>query len=491
MRSYSLGGALKVFDYDVDENPYWQAYVEGVKYVDALNDAGCDWGFRDGEWRANAEWGICLSLYAIAIKFTWPTIAGISNLPVLLKDVLDRENYGDEGGDVPQYPQYTSIGGTLLANNIVHDEEDVKYRYKYIALSQQGMWHFALPKLKQPPYKLVYKEEQDLYFWAGRAYLGDLTGFFTDAIVMKLDWDKTPETVFERQFIPHIDAPLELQADTNPPYPNPALFNILPYVYFKHAMPYGTGKITDYTEWEAEAEYSEGDYVTDPATAMMIDDTIYYKLYQAKQNIEDAENNPSWNPEEWEWIPYYFEMRISANICLCEDYEGNDNPIKYQMVEKNNSIAPSGYLATRAIDIWVKDIELPASVSLTGSTTNPSGTITRIPCSGTYTTGDIVMIRGSIQSEGIWEIVGVGSGYFEIDKGWYIAETFTAYAVAYNLNDIYEQSDWLEDSVCDYEFSPQAKDSATPINNETMLKNYGPIIEAEMYPLQLIQESEW
>lgn len=425
-------------------------------------------------------------MQAKALRATWPAGEVLSALPKTLIVRVCRHDwvYGEKW-DFPQ-----SAGG--ISSSFVATPEDIKLHYNRISITINGQWHFLIPE-NRSSWRIV---DTSL---AGYAYLGLESFNYNLNSVVVLDWEDVPESVFERDFIGHIDAPLTPVVDNMPPRPNPPVFHIDAQVYFKFIKPYGVGKIPeDPSEWIYNTAYLEEDYILDPITLKMIDGGEVYELYKAKQNIVNKTTYPSENPEEWEWVPFWFELRIKADCCLCTDDEGNDNPIKYKMICAEDEDLNRDWSAQREADVLVGDnILLPSPVALTGTSYNPPGTTkTRIYYAGSFAVDDIVMMKyTSIEGayiDGIFTVVGVGSDvggtYFEVDRGFYVEQYFCDYAVAYNLTEIYDVGDWNSEACKDYQFAFQAKDSASPQNNLTKIGRYKDVVEPEEYPAEIIEE---
>lgn len=421
--------------------------------------------FDTGWYKINAEnfgeQGICVTeqyndfstynrqIQGFAVKFTWEEqfseLPQIVNIRVrVAEESINWDHYIGVGqaGDYPGLdeapfdfilPQTVKLGGITLENWLTETDEESERRSRYTTMPMaiDNEWHTSFPDDHDMSVSYVdpYEEFEQLPFnyemviGEGSIPLKITTEESTPTAFVTLDWESTLASVWERCFANHIDAPRVLAADDKPPHPSPPVFHTSPQAYF----------------------------VFKPA----VDD----------------------NPE-------YFELRVSGASCLCEDHEGSD-PVKYKILCRENPGLDSDWSESRDVDLFIKEIAIP-TYTPTGTTSNPSGSITRITCPGNHVIGDMIKITGTDHNNGRHLIVNVGSGYFEINKGWYLVETFGVAARVANITRIYDMTDWENDAVSDYTFALQAKDSAADVqgtqDNLTKIGRYESVATPTQWP---------
>jgi hypothetical protein len=53
-------------------------------------------------------------------------------------------------------------------------------------------------------------------------------------------------------------------------------------------------------------------------------------VFEAKTTIQNTDIKPINNPDEWQWIKPYVELRLAAKCCECFDAEQSD-PVEYKL----------------------------------------------------------------------------------------------------------------------------------------------------------------
>jgi hypothetical protein len=401
-------------------------------------------------------------------------------VPFAIPEIIE----GQPGG--PQrFSQYASSGGITITNYLVPAPGTGKVHYVYGPMEVNGKWYVFAPQNLFPSLKLYFEEP-----YIAKSEVGSAEIYFSVNTARRyavvLDWDLTPESVWERSFLGHRVAPVTPKKDTKPPRPDPPVFHLNPQAIFTYVPKVGT--------------YGEEGYE-----------------------------------------PPRFELGTSADIVLCEDLEGSD-PVKYQTVCNEDEDLSSSWLSVRATYKKEEDIAIE-TFNLTGLHRNyvaadekklfhdgeasdfEADDIVQLALTpdvdGIYT----VLSSGSLTSSGDWTASAYDAGtivkytddkyYIAIDDalssdeptiattiwketgiGAYVvllSSIITAGAaditgIIINLTRIYTPADWTAETPYNtYTFSPRAKDSASPTENLTKLGE--PVLieapTADEYPVNI------
>ena len=250
-----------------------------------------------------------------------------------------------------------------------------------------------------------------------------------DEFTLVIDWDKVPSSVWKRD-TSLIQYPVDNlpEADYNPPQPNPPVFTTEPYAYFEY----------------------------------------------------DATNE-------------IFELWIKAISCYCEDIEESGD-VKYRLV--GLAEAPiTVYQTDNIITEQIAEISLSEAIGplfyLDGDTSNPSGTIARIPCNH----GGVIAVDDEVEIfEGTWVgvftvVVVSDSTHFDIDAGYYIVTTYNGSQTVRKF-DGFVLADWIKTAYANYQFKLQTKDQATPTNNESIQSDEETLIAPTQWPLEIYKDAK-
>lgn len=364
------------------------------------------------------------------------------------------------------YDMLTSQTAGGISTRFARKPEDVKWRYKFIELVVGSESFFKLiPEVFNYKTVISWAEFQSTGYYIdyiGGAHVGRLI-FDTDNVFVVQNYNLVPMRFFEPTFY-YTVGPRVLQIDNKPPRPNPPVANENPQAYLKYIMPFDLltqSQQNSAIEWEKESTYNQGDLV--------------WRWYNGRKHlftvlnfIAVSDTKPLNDPTNFQWHVPYVELRVTSTCCNLTDYEAS-NPVKYwfscqQDTSFNTTSGLPNWLVLQKADVLLRTVNLDIS-DLTGSTSNPSGTITRISCSG-VDAGDFVEIIGTNWCDGVY--TAPAAGYIEFDIGHYIEETFGTGCLVINRTKTYSQSIWdtdpdAENSYKNMRFAWQGRDSANDV----------------------------
>ena len=407
-----------------------------------------------------------------AYKATW--VPPLKSLPstILLKvraeevyEGWDEVDYGDTPFMV-SFSQATVIGGTDLRNRLVPTFPapppfpDLEFYYKYAVLATNNKWMVARPSNLFPS-QLMTQETGDYIEFTGIANLPFTVNTEKGSLILVVDWENVPESVFQPCPINHIDAPKTLAEDTFPPDPNPPAF---------HKRPVG------------RFEYIPLDY---------------YPNDPAKESTQEA-----------------VKLWIDMNSCLCQDNEGSD-PVKYRSKEEkeNGSSSFSEWTTSNKMSKLARTLSISeafGAVIFSYGTITHDGNTSILPLfhpnikvgdkvfmSQYVITGKTYLPDPPSPNEHHYKYITIHTvtsidgaiPTTTITPRWH-GETGLQRGVSIGLLDHYEDTDkWnLNEPVKEYKYSIQAKDSAIPINNEGEISDEFKPIEPAKFPGDVLEE---
>ncbi|MFA5291957.1 MAG: hypothetical protein WC496_02870 [Phycisphaerae bacterium] len=472
---WSEGSVLPYGEYPEDP----EAYTVGSITMGATLQVGTTIGIPSYFMIVNAYY------YATFIRYSWPDELKIAPKTILQKVIQTeiRQSFptscpSGEGGVEAYGPvvfgQSCSVGSLSLTNKIVAEDAVSLKRYHYSTpMETDGKWYKCEPTNLFP--YAVHAGEGGLVGTphttvSGGADMNIALVGVGEGIVVVLDWESNVPLSFFRDTFLHIDAPRALVQDTKAPRPNPPVAERDPYAYLKYVLPY-------------DLLYPNDDGVKWVSGAAVNENEVRWLWYNGKKQVFTAKNNivnttikPKNNPDEWEWNLPYSELRLNGLCCVCWDYEAS-NPVRYKMICAENEELDTEWELEREKDILLETLLLVIDDITEGEAAiRPSGTITQILCNGTHVVDEVVEIIGSKFCDGVHTLVGAGEGYIEIDKGYFLDETFADGVVVINRTQTYDANDWEGESFKDYTFAHQAKDNAAEMqgvpDNLTKISEY-------------------
>jgi hypothetical protein len=256
----------------------------------------------------------------------------------------------------------------------------------------------------------------------------------------------------------HVDAPRGFVIDNKPPVPNRPAHEYNPYAYLKYVLYYET--LTDQQQeaipyWIWGQSYNPTDKVK-----ICLDSRVH--VFEATTAIQNTDIKPINNPDEWQWIKPYVELRLKAQCCECFDAEQSD-PVEYKLLCQESELYETGFSTEREKSILLRTIDVALGEIDENSTTELQvGGNVKIKCSGNFVAGDMIEILGTRYYDNIYDVKSAGEGWIIIDPAgeYYTEEAFTKGCYIINRTTTYTLVDWNGEIFKEYHFAFQAKDNA-------------------------------
>jgi hypothetical protein len=338
-----------------------------------------------------------------------------------------------------------------ISNRITTNSNDIRIRYMVASLSSYGTWYSLEPT------QWNYRDGwEGTLSWYGDNDMG-LSVDLNQKPIIVLDLEIIPQSFMQPTFY-HVDAPRGFVIDNKPPVPNRPAHEYNPYAYLKYVLYYET--LTDQQQeaipyWIWGQSYNPTDKVK-----ICLDGRVH--VFEAKVTIQNTDIKPINNPDEWQWIKPYVELRLKAQCCECFDAEQSD-PVEYKLLCQESELYETGFSTEREKSILLRTIDVALGEIDENSTTELQvGGNVKIKCSGNFVAGDMIEILGTRYYDNIYDVKSAGEGWIIIDPAgeYYTEEAFTKGCYIINRTTTYTLVDWNGEIFKEYHFAFQAKDNA-------------------------------
>ena len=392
---------------------------------------------RDHGYNPYQNWYECsgtIRYYGVAVRATWTQ--KLKNLPrsigveFIVPDVCGYT--GDPPVPIPGIFSQSAGTPAGMITSVVKREPPLESR-KFTALvgisdaGSDGGWYKILPiQLSAMDYDGEIPGYLDSAMYVGEAKFS--LSVSTNPILVPIEPDDSPQSIWDRTMLYHIDCPPDFTEDTNAPLPNPAQYSYKPMGYIAFTPPVG---------YAGEAGYEE------PTMELVARGVVGLG--------NDVEGN---NPPEY------------RSVCIEDsnyNTEYNINPVTIK------------HLADITIPTLAIDLQLIIESGISSDFPRPAG----------YDNDDVIWYKSAAE-DCLMKVCSsvMGSGYMTLETlGDMQNYTYTGLKAAYNLTKAYNAAMWAASPFTNLHFVAQAQDA---IGNESDLGEECLILEPPEYPADTI-----